>query len=46
MALLRGEERSIAVIAHAAGFSSQSRLTQNFRRVTGLTPSQFRRSPG
>jgi AraC family transcriptional regulator len=46
MALLRDEERSIAEIAHAAGFSSQNRLTENFRRVTGLTPGQFRRSLG
>jgi AraC family transcriptional regulator len=44
MELLRNDERSIAEIAQAAGFSSQSRLTQNFRRVTGLTPGQFRRS--
>jgi AraC family transcriptional regulator len=44
MELLRNEELSIAEIAHAAGFSSQSRLTENFRRVTGLTPGQFRRS--
>ena len=42
--LLRNEELSIAEIAHAAGFSSQSRLTENFRRMTGLTPGQFRRS--
>ena len=46
MELLRNEDRSIAEIAHAAGFSSQSRLTENFRRVTGLTPGQFRRSLG
>ena len=46
MELLRNEERSIAEIAQAAGFSSQSRLTQNFRQVTGLTPGQFRRSLG
>jgi AraC family transcriptional regulator len=43
-ALLREEENSIAEIAQAVGFSSQSHLTVNFRRVTGLTPSQFRRS--
>jgi AraC family transcriptional regulator len=42
--LLRNEDRSIAEIAHAAGFSSQSHLTSNFRRVTELTPGQFRRS--
>ena len=44
--LLRDEDRSIAEIARAAGFSSQSRLTENFRRVTGLAPGQFRRSLG
>jgi AraC family transcriptional regulator len=44
--LLRNEDRSIAAIALAAGFSSQSRLTENFRRVTGVTPGQFRRSLG
>jgi len=44
MDLLRNEDRSIAEIAHTAGFSSQSRLTENFRRVTGLTPGLFRRS--
>jgi AraC family transcriptional regulator len=44
--LLRDEDSSIAEIAHATGFSSQSRLTENFRRVTGLTPGQFRRSLG
>jgi AraC family transcriptional regulator len=43
-ALLREEENSIAEIAQAVGFSSQSHLTVNFRRVTGLTPGQFRRS--
>ena len=42
--LLRDEDRSIAQIAHAAGFSSQSHLTANFRRVTGVTPGRFRRS--
>jgi len=44
--LLRDEDRPIAEIAHAAGFSSQSHLTVNFRQVTGLTPGQFRRSLG
>jgi AraC family transcriptional regulator len=42
--LLRNEKRSIAEVAHSVGFSSQSRLTENFRRVMGLTPGQFRRS--
>jgi AraC family transcriptional regulator len=44
--LLREKDRSIAEIAHAAGFSSQSHLTANFRRVTGLTPGRFRQSLG
>ena len=44
--LLRNGDRSIAEIAHATGFSSQSRLTENFRRVIGMTPGQFRRSLG
>jgi len=42
--LLRDGEGTIAEIAEAAGFSSQSHLTANFRRVTGLTPGRFRRS--
>jgi AraC family transcriptional regulator len=42
--LLRDKDRSIVEIARAAGFSSQSRLTENFRRVTGLTPGRLRRS--
>jgi AraC family transcriptional regulator len=44
--LLRDGNRTIAEIAHAAGFASQSHLTTNFRRVTGLTPGRFRRSLG
>jgi AraC family transcriptional regulator len=42
--LLRDGDRSIAEIACAAGFSSQSHFTTNFHRVTGMTPGQFRRS--
>jgi AraC family transcriptional regulator len=42
--LLRDDDRSIAEVARAAGFASQSHLTANFRRVTGLTPGRFRRS--
>ena len=44
--LLRDGEHSIAEIAYAAGFSSQTHLTTNFRRVTGVTPGRFRRSLG
>lgn len=42
--LLRDRERTLAQVALAAGFSSQSHLTTNFRRVTGSTPARFRRS--
>ena len=42
--LLRDEDRRIHDIAYAAGFSSQSHFTVNFRRVTGVTPGRFRRS--
>ena len=44
--LLAEPERPIAEIACATGFSSQSHLTTNFRRLTGATPAQFRRSLG
>jgi AraC family transcriptional regulator len=33
---------TIADIALQVGFSSQSHLTQQFKRVTGLTPKQVR----
>lgn len=37
------EDRSILEIALSVGFSSQNYFTIIFRRVTGLTPAQFRR---
>jgi AraC family transcriptional regulator len=43
-ALLRDEDRPIRDIAYAAGFSSQSHFTANFRRVTGVTPGRYRQS--
>ncbi|WP_317112454.1 AraC family transcriptional regulator [Chroococcidiopsis sp. SAG 2025] len=36
---------AIADIALQVGFSSQSHLTQQFKRVTGMTPKQVRPSP-
>ena len=42
--LLYDAKIPIAEIAHAVGFSSQSHLTINFRRMTGVTPARFRRS--
>lgn len=41
--LLRDANVPIAEIASVVGFSSQSHLTFNFRRVTGITPARFRR---
>lgn len=41
--LLLGGQRSPAEIAVAVGFSSQSHMTFNFRRLTGTTPTRFRR---
>ena len=42
--LLRDQKRTISEVAYDVGFSSQSHLTFNFRRLTGLTPGRFRRS--
>ena len=39
--LLTGTE-SLATIAHAAGFDSLSTLHENFRRLNGLTPADYR----
>ena len=35
-------ERSVAEVASAVGFADQSHLTRHFKRVTGVTPRQFR----
>lgn len=40
---LLGGPSTIAGIAHAVGFASQSHLTLHFRRMTGVTPARFRR---
>jgi AraC family transcriptional regulator len=42
--LLHDRKRSISEIAYSVGFSSQSHLTTNFRRIVGSTPNRFRRS--
>jgi AraC family transcriptional regulator len=39
--LLEGNA-AIADIALQVGFSSQSHLTQQFKRITGMTPKQVR----
>jgi AraC family transcriptional regulator len=41
--LLLDGEMSADAIATASGFSSQSHMTINFRRIVGTTPSRFRR---
>ncbi|MDV2997503.1 MAG: Exoenzyme S synthesis regulatory protein ExsA [Chroococcidiopsis sp. SAG 2025] len=43
--MLLKTDLAIAEIALQVGFSSQSHLTQQFKRVTGLTPKQVRPSP-
>ena len=45
-ALLRSTEESIADIAYATGFSSQSHMTTTFRREIGVTPAQLRQESG
>jgi AraC-like DNA-binding protein len=40
--LLVDTRESIATIALRCGFSDQSHLTREFRRVTGLTPGSYR----
>lgn len=46
-ALLAAHEASIAEVAYAAGFSSQSHLNATFKRHVGMTPGAYRRAhPG
>lgn len=40
--LIQGTEQSIADIAYATGFSSQSHMTTTFRRELGTTPARLR----
>jgi AraC family transcriptional regulator len=42
--LLRQNDKTISEIAYAVGFSSQSHLTANFHRTTGITPRRFRQA--
>jgi AraC family transcriptional regulator len=43
--MLKRTDLAIADIALHVGFSSQSHLTQQFKRLTGMTPKQVRPSP-
>lgn len=40
--LLAGKEAPVTTIAHALGFASHGHFTATFRRVIGVTPSQYR----
>jgi AraC family transcriptional regulator len=40
--LLKQEGKSIADVALESGFSSQSQMTQHFRKLTGTTPRAYR----
>lgn len=40
---LLSDQQSISEIAHALGFCSHSHLSDVFRRLTGMTPSEFRK---
>jgi AraC family transcriptional regulator len=42
-ALLKHEAASISEIGLMLGFADQSHFTSTFRRIAGMTPSQFRR---
>ncbi|MEL6923672.1 MAG: AraC family transcriptional regulator, partial [Bacteroidota bacterium] len=41
--LLRERNRDIAAIAWEVGFNNISNFNRQFKRVTGFTPSQYRR---
>ena len=36
-------QNNVQQIAYALGFSSQAHMTRYFRKLTGLTPSKFRK---
>jgi AraC family transcriptional regulator len=40
--LLRHSQLSLAEIAVRVGFCDQSHLTRRFKRLVGVTPTQFR----
>lgn len=42
-ALLRGTDQSVAAIASAVGYESQSKLTAAFRDAFGMPPTEYRR---
>jgi AraC-like DNA-binding protein len=43
--LLGGTDLSLAEVAAQAGFSDQSQFSHHFKRLVGITPGQFLRTP-
>jgi AraC-like DNA-binding protein len=43
---LRRGDGTLAAIAHAVGYGSESALSTAFKRVTGVSPREYRRVPG
>jgi AraC-like DNA-binding protein len=43
---LIAESKSLADVAVEVGFSSQSHLTNRFKRIIGVTPGQYAQQPG
>jgi AraC-like DNA-binding protein len=44
--LLRGTKRTVAEIAATCGFADHSSFTRAFRKVAGISPTQFRETAG
>lgn len=42
--LLDFTDKSIAEIAEASGFSNQNYFTRTFKKITGMTPSHYRKT--
>ncbi|MGA7927351.1 MAG: helix-turn-helix transcriptional regulator [Candidatus Sulfotelmatobacter sp.] len=42
--LIRDSRASLAAVARSTGFADQHHLARVFRRITGITPSTYRRS--
>ena len=42
--LLKNKELSISEVAYQVGYSDSSYFARHFKRVTGLTPGQYRKS--
>jgi AraC family transcriptional regulator len=38
-----GSKEPLVEIALAAGFADQTHFTRSFKRITGMTPTEFRR---